>query len=97
MRVLCLSFFFVMHYFVSILVSVVILKRKRKRVALLLLSSICIVTINILWLFLAGPWVGLQCVIVVFSHHTDLLFQILAIISQTVIGSPEKRHLTLLK
>ena len=52
----------------------IILKRKRKLVALLLLSYICIVTINVLWPFLAVLWVGLQCVIVVFSDHTHLLF-----------------------
>ena len=43
------------------------LKRKRNLVALLLLSYRCIVTINVLRLFLTVPWVGLQCVIVVFS------------------------------
>ena len=52
----------------------IILKRKRKFVALLLLSSRCIVTLNVLWLFLTVPWVGLQCVIVVFPDHTHLLF-----------------------
>ena len=31
--------------------------------------------INVLWLFLTVPWVGLQCVIVVFSDHTHLLFE----------------------
>ena len=41
----------------------IILKRKRKLVALLLLSYICIVTINVLWLFLKVPWVVLQCVV----------------------------------
>ena len=51
-----------------------ILKRKGKLVALLLLSSRCIVIIHILWLFLKVPWVGLQCVIVVFPDHTHLLF-----------------------
>ena len=30
-------------------------------------------TINVLWLFLTVPWVGLQCVIVVFPDHTHLL------------------------
>ena len=48
----------------------IILKRKGKLVALLLLSYICIVTINVQWLFLAASWVGLQCLIVVFSDHT---------------------------
>ena len=52
----------------------IILKRKRKLVALLLLSYRCIVTINVLWLFLMVPWVDLQCVIVVFPDHTHLLF-----------------------
>ena len=51
----------------------IILKRKRKLVALLLAYR-CIVTISALWLFLAVPWVGLQCVIVVFPDHTHLLF-----------------------
>ena len=34
----------------------------------------CIVTVNVLWLFLMVLWVGLQCVIVVFPSHTHLLF-----------------------
>ena len=52
----------------------IILKRKRKLVALLLLSYRCIGTINVLWLFPVVPWVGLQCVIVVFPDHTYFLF-----------------------
>ena len=52
----------------------IILKRKRKLVALLLLSYRCIVTINVLWLFLTVPLIGLQCEIVVFPDHTHLLF-----------------------
>ena len=51
----------------------IILKRKRKLVALLLLSYRCIVTINVLWLFLAVLWVGLQHAIVEFPDHTHLL------------------------
>ena len=50
-----------------------ILERKRELVALLLWSYRCIVTINVLWLFLLVPWVGLhslQYVIVVFPDHT---------------------------
>ena len=50
------------------------LKRKRKLVTLLLLSYRCIVAIHVLLLFLTVPWVGLQCVIVVFPDHTHLLF-----------------------
>ena len=53
----------------------IILKRKRKLVALLLLSYRWIITINVLWLFLAVTWVGLQRVIVVFPDHTHLLFE----------------------
>ena len=51
----------------------IILKRKRKLFALFLLSYRCIVTINVLWLFLTVPWVGLQCVVVVFPDHTHFL------------------------
>ena len=51
------------------------LKRKRKLVALLLLSYRCIV-MDVVWLFLTVPWVGLQCVAVVFPDHTHLLFDI---------------------
>ena len=70
--VLCLSF--VWYALLRVHSSfVIILKRKRKLVALLLVSYRCIATINVLWLFLAVPWVGLQCVIVVFSDHTHLL------------------------
>ena len=54
----------------------IILKRKIKLVALLLLSYRCIVTINVLWLFLTVQWVGLLSVIVVFPDHTHLLFAI---------------------
>ena len=52
----------------------IILKNKRKLVALLLLSYRCLVTINVLWLFLSVPWIDLQYVIVVFPDHTHLLF-----------------------
>ena len=43
----------------------IILKTKRKLVALLLLSYRCIVTINVMWLFLTVPWASLLCVNVV--------------------------------
>ena len=59
----------------------IILQRKRKLVALLLLSYRCIVTVDILWLFLMVPWDGLQCVIVVFPDHTFLLFEVLKLIN----------------
>ena len=52
----------------------IILTRKRELFALLLLSVGCQVTVNILWLFLTVPLVGLQCVIMVFPDHTHFLF-----------------------
>ena len=51
----------------------VILRWKRKLVALLLLSYRCIVTINVLKVFLKVHWVGLQYVIVVFPDQTHFL------------------------
>ena len=71
--VLCLSLF--SYALLCVLSSfAIILKRKIKLVALLLLSNRCIVTINVLWLFLTVPWVGLMCVIVVFSGTLSLTF-----------------------
>ena len=69
MGVLCLSLFCLALLCVHSSFAI-ILKRKRKLAALLLLSYRCIVTINILLLFLTVPWVGLQYVIVVFPDHT---------------------------
>ena len=63
---LCICLCFIMHY-LAFQVFAIILKR------LLLLSYICLVTANVLWLFLIVPWVGLQCVIVVFPDHTHFL------------------------
>ena len=51
-----------------------ILKRKIKVVALLLLSYIFLVTVNVMWLFLTVPLVGLQCVNVVFPGHIHSFF-----------------------
>ena len=71
--VLCLSLFWCA--LLCVLSSfAIILKRKRELVALLLLPYRCHVTVNVLWPFLAVPWVGLKCVIVVFPDHTHLLF-----------------------
>ena len=55
------------------------LMRKRELVALLLLPFGCLVTVNVLWLFLMVLWVGLQFVIVVFPDHTHLLAHLLGI------------------
>ena len=71
--VLCLSLF---CYAILCVHSsfAIILKRERKLVVWLLFCYRCLVTVNVLWLFLMVLWVGLQCVIVVFPDHTHLLF-----------------------
>ena len=48
----------------------IILTRTRGLVDLLLLSFGCLVIVDVLWLFLTLPWVGLRCVIVAFPDHT---------------------------
>ena len=53
-----------------------IFMRKRELVAILLLSSWCIVPASVPWLFLAVPWIGQLCVIVVFLGHTHLFIKI---------------------
>ena len=63
----------------------IILKRKRK-LALLLLSYRCLVAVNVLWLFLAVMWVGLQCVIVVFPDHTHLFFCVCLVLQSSCWG-----------
>ena len=70
--VLCLSLF---CYILLCVHSsfVIILKREGKLVALLLMSYISIGTVNVWRLFLTLTCVGLQCVIVIFFHHTHLV------------------------
>ena len=51
----------------------IVLTRKRELITLLLLSFGYLVTVNVPWLFLTAPWIGLQCVIVVFPDHTHVL------------------------
>ena len=71
MGVLCLSLFWYALLCVCVLSSfAIILKRKRELVSLLLLSYGCLCTVNVMWLFLTVPWVGLQCVIVVFRDYS---------------------------
>ena len=68
MGVLCWSLFWCV--FLCVLSSfAIILMKKRELVALLCLPGI------VLWLFLAMPWPGLQCVIVVFPDHAHLPFE----------------------
>ena len=66
--ILCLSLFWYALLFVPSRVPI-ILKRK----IMFLLSHPCLAILYVLWLFLTVPWVGLQCVIVVFPDHTRLL------------------------
>ena len=62
-----------MHYFVSFLV---LQSSWRGRESwLLLLSCRCFVTMEVMWLFVAVPWVDLQCVVVLFPDHTHLLYE----------------------
>ena len=72
--VLCFSLF--RYTLLCVLSSFeIILKRKRELAALLLLSYGCLVTVYVLWLFLAVPWVGLHCMFVVFPDYTHLCFK----------------------
>ena len=47
----------------------------RELVDLLVLSYWCLVTVNVLWLFIMMAWIGLQYVIVFFPDHNHLLFK----------------------
>ena len=72
MKILCLSLIWyallcVLSRFANILT------RKIRLVALHLFSYRCLVTVNVLWLFLVVQCVGQQCVIVVIPDHTHLL------------------------
>ena len=72
--ILCWSFLW--YSLLCVLSSAaIILLRKRELVAFLQLSFFCLVTVNVLWLFLTVPWVGLQCVIVIFPDHIHLPFE----------------------
>ena len=48
--------------------------RKKEVVVFVLLYFGCIVIENVLQIFLVVPWVGLQCVIVVYPDHTHFGF-----------------------
>ena len=65
--VLCLSLFW---YALLCVLSrfAIILERK----ILFVLSHSYLVIVYVMWLFITAPWVGLQCVIVVFPDHTRL-------------------------
>ena len=73
--VLCYSLFW--NALLYVLSSfTIILTRKRELVnCFAFIVFGCRVTVNIMWLFLTVPWVGLQFVVVVFPDHTRLLFR----------------------
>ena len=88
MAVLCLSLF-CCELLIILSSFAIILKRKRELAALLLLSYGFLVTVYVLWLFPMVPWVGLQCVIVVFPDHTHLLFCIISSFAIILMGKRE--------
>ena len=67
-----------MHYFVFILVLQSFCRGRESWLLRYYCFAYvsCIVTINVLWLFLTVPWVSPEHVIVVFPDHTHLLFNI---------------------
>ena len=48
-------------------------------------------TVSVLWLFITLPWVGLQCVIVVFPDHTLIAF--LGLIFNNCNGCRNKKQI----
>ena len=72
MGALCWSLFWYALQFVLSSFAI-ILARKRELAAFLLLSFGCLVTVNVLWLFLTVLWFSLKCVIVEFPDHTHFL------------------------
>ena len=66
--VLCLSLFWYALLCVLSFVPIIL-----KGEILFLLSHPCLAILYVLWLFLMVPWVGLQCVIVVFPDQARLV------------------------
>ena len=66
----CCAMLCVLSSFAIILMG----KKERELVAKFRMSSLCLVTVFVLRLFLAVLWVGLQRVIVVFPDYTHLPF-----------------------
>ena len=56
------------------LFSFAIILMEKRELVLLYLSSCCLVTVRVLWPFLAVPLVGVKCVIVVIPGYIYLLF-----------------------
>ena len=70
---------------------VIILLRKRELIAILYLSSCCLMTLSVLWLFCTATWVCLLCVIVVFPDHTHFLFGSVNLIYDTYLLQMQKK------
>ena len=64
-------FLFLLWYALLCVLSRVTIILKRK--ILFLLSHPCLAILYVMWLFLTVPWVGLQCVIVVFPDRNRFL------------------------
>ena len=73
--VFCVGLCFRMHYFVSVIVLQWSLRGRENWLLCFNCLFLCLVSVNIMWLFLTVPCVGLQCVIVVFPDHIHLFFQ----------------------
>ena len=54
----------------------IILNKNRNLVVFAIIVLRYIVTVNVLWLFLTVPWVGLKWVFLVFPDHTHLLLEV---------------------
>ena len=55
------------------------------------LSSLCVVTVSVLWFFFMVPWVAPHFVIVVFPDHTLLYFNMFHIFLTTAITHKRRR------
>ena len=80
--VLCLFYYAVLY---GLSCFAIILIKLIELAALQLLSSLCLVTIRVMWLFLAMPCVGLQCVIVVFHGDTRLPLSIKSVVRYDIL------------
>ena len=80
--VLCLFCYAVLY---GLSCFAIILIKLRELAALQLLSPLFLVTFSVLWLFLAIPCVGLQCVIVVFHGDTRLPLSIKSVVRYDIL------------
>ena len=62
------------HALLCVLSSFAIIMTRKRELVALQGDVLCLVTVNVQWLFFMVLRVGLQCAIVVFLDHTHLLF-----------------------